>query len=78
MMVRLSTAYTTISHVRAFIAGTTATAPNASQTSRDTSAPVSSTNGINGSPRLLARRSEREPASNAAMNPLPPSATADA
>ena len=78
MTVRLSTAYSTICHVRAFIAGTTSTAPNASQTSRDTSAPVSSTNGINGSPRRPPVVPNASPPMNAAMKPLPLSATADA
>src|SRR5271170_3530570 len=48
-IVRLRIAYSTIGPVRVFIAGTSATAPNASQTSKDTRAPVSSTNGTNGS-----------------------------
>ena len=56
--VRLSTAYSTICQVRLSSAGATATAPNTSQTSRDTRAPVSSTNGTSGSPRrpLAAER----------------------
>jgi hypothetical protein len=57
--VTLSTAYTTSCQVRASSAGAMATAPNASQTSSDTSAPVSSTNGTSGSPR---RAAERQPA----------------
>src|ERR1700734_2285395 len=43
--VRLSTAYTTSCQVRCSNIGATATAPNASHTSSDTRAPVSSTNG---------------------------------
>jgi hypothetical protein len=48
--VRLRAAYSTICQFRTSTAGATATAPNASQTSKDTSAPVSSTNGTKGSP----------------------------
>src|ERR1019366_3463895 len=43
--VRLSTAYTTVCQITLSSAGTTAITPNASQTSSDTRAPVSSTNG---------------------------------
>ena len=55
-----------------------ATAPNASQTSSDTSAPVSSTNGTSGSPRRPAAVPNASPPTNAAIKPLPCSATAEA
>src|SRR5215469_18013261 len=76
--VRLRTAYSTICQVTASIAGTSVTAPNASQTSKDTRAPISSTNGTNGSPRRPPVVPNASPPTNAAMNPLPSTATADA
>jgi hypothetical protein len=55
-----------------------ATAPNASQTSSDTSAPVSSTDSTSGSPRRRAAAPNANPPTNAAIKPLPCSATAEA
>ena len=51
---------------------------DASQTSTDTSAPVSATNGTNGSPSRPPVVPNASPPANAAMNPLPCIATADA
>ena len=76
--VRLSTAYTTSCQVRCSNVGATATAPNASHTSSDTSAPVSSTNGTSGWPRRPAVLANARPPVNAAMKPLPCRATAEA
>jgi len=76
--VRLRIAYSTICQVRLSTAGTSSTAPNDSQTSKDTRAPVSSTNGTSGSPRRPPAVPNASPATNAAMNPLPCTATADA
>src|SRR3984957_12266451 len=53
-------------------------APNESQTSRDARAPVSSTNGTSDWPGWPAVVPNARPPTNAEMNPLPPSAPADA
>src|SRR6266498_1841031 len=76
--VRLSTAYTMICHVRPLNADATATAPNASQTSSDARAPASSTNGTSGAPRRPPVVPNASPPVNAAMKPLPCSASAHA
>ncbi len=60
--VRLSRAYTASCQVRCSSSGATAIAPNASHTSSDTSAPVSSTNGTSGCAAPPSRAGERQAA----------------
>ena len=60
------------------MAGTTATTPNDNQTSSETSAPVSSTNGISRSPRCPPMAPKASPPTKAAMKPLPCNASAQA